>query len=275
MAPWCCQKRCWTLSTRESHHIQMVRSHCVFAGRGSSVWNAIGSQLSVWLALDHIFQASCTKDPDTCIGNVHGIGGGLQGTPLRSLRSGKQESATQHACSATAAAFLDTLDADMRAAAEPLLPYLAATAGTSRGRNSDQECSHDVDGASPGAYRHDFTSAQLPNHLILQNTTKQDLRLQSTLDLARAALALSTGVGHEVGLPQTLDVAAMQLAGSCALARAAQAPGGLAAVTYLDLHACGLRDTQASTKSLGTEGVGDCTNGSTGVQVVSRCVLEL
>ena len=134
----------------------------------------------------------------------------------------------------------------MRAAAEPLLPYLAATAGASRGRHSAQECSHDVDGASTGAYQHDFKTAQLTNLPALQTSARQDFGVQSTLDLACAALAPSTGVDLEGALPQTLDMAAMQLAGSCILARAAQAPGGLAAVTYVNLHACGLHDTQVN-----------------------------
>ena len=71
--------------------------------------------------------------------------------------------------------------------------------------------------------------------------------VQSALDLACAALTPCAEADPEVGLPQTLDLVTLQLAGSCALARAAHAPGGLAAVTCLDLHACGIHDTQAST----------------------------
>ena len=182
----------------------------------------------------------------------------MQGAPLH---SGEREAATQHVCSATAATFLDTLDADMRAAAEPLLPYLAATAGAGRSRKCAKECSLHADSASEDANQHDFMSAQPPNFPSLPTSTEEDFRLQSTLDLACAALAPSTSIDPEGGLLKTLDMVAMQLAGSCALAQAAQAPGGLAAVTYLDLHACGLRNTQASTKHLSTEGVGDCTNG--------------
>lgn len=89
-------------------------------------------------------------------------------------------------------------------------------------------------------------SAKLPSLPATRTPARHDLRIQSTLDLACAALAPSTGIYPEAGLPQTIDLAAMQLAGSCALARAAQAPGGLAAMTYIDLRACGLRDTQAS-----------------------------
>ena len=135
----------------------------------------------------------------------------------------------------------------MRAAAEPLLPYLAATAGASRGRKCPLECSLDGDSASSGAIMHGRMYAELLNLPALQTSIRQDFGIQSTLDLACVALAPSTGVDNKARLPQTLAMAAMQLAGSCALARAVQAPDGLAAVTYLDLHACGLRDSQVST----------------------------
>ena len=86
-------------------------------------------------------------------------------------------------------------------------------------------------------------------HSAELNAELRDALVGRALRMAAAALAPPPDVAA-LGSVDTLSPCPMQghasaqLPGRCALAQAAQAAGGLTALTRLDLHECGLHETQ-------------------------------
>lgn len=137
--------------------------------------------------------------------------------------------------------------AALHASALPLLPYLVSM-GTGQGSSerAGQECS------SLGCSAPMLSEPGLVHSAEL-NAELTDALVGRALRLAAAALAPPPDVAGIGSAIETVDPllpcpmqghASAQLPGRCALAQAAQVAGGLAALTRLDLHDCGLHDTQ-------------------------------
>lgn len=144
--------------------------------------------------------------------------------------------------------------ADLHAAALPLLPYLVFM-GT--GQGSSERSGHDRSslGCSEPMLREPG-----PVHGAELNAELRDALVGRALRLAAAALAPPPDVAGLGSVIETADAlspcpmrghASAQLPGCCALAQAAQVAGGLAALTRLDLHDCGLHDTQVQPNTVG------------------------